>query len=752
MTVNTTDLEHELRSLSNYSRRLIEASLDPLVTISVDGRIMDVNAATEKVTGRPREQLIGSDFSDYFTEPEQAAAGYRQVFSEGYVTDYPLAIRHADGHVTDVLYNASVYRDDAGEIAGVFAAARDITLRKRAENELRALSNYSRRLIEASLDPLVTISPDGRIMDVNAATETVTGRPREQLIGSDVSDYFTEPERAAAGYRQVFSEGYVTDYPLAIRHADGHVTDVLYNASVYRDDAGEIAGVFAAARDITLRKQAEQAVRELNASLEQKVAERTAQLAAASQAKSEFLANMSHEIRTPLNAILGFAQVLGRDPGLNATQRDSLTTIQRSGEHLLTLINDILDMAKIEAGRMTVRVAPFNLIALVTEVQAFFRQRARERGLALGEELSALPRMVSGDEVKLRQVLINLIGNAVKFTASGSVMIRVAPAGDDAIAFSVIDTGMGIAPHEMARLFEPFSQTASGRQVRGGTGLGLALSSRFVQLMGGELIAESRLGQGSCFSFTLSLPATDAVAPKAEATELPVVGLVPGQPVCRILIVDDLADNRAPLRSLLEGLNPQPPVLALREAADGREAVALWEDWQPHVVFMDMRMPVMSGEEATREIRARMAVRPGAVGTIIVALTASAFNEHRDRFLSCGCDDFAGKPWRAEELFAILEHRAGLRFIRAGDTPAAAVAVSAEEMASRLIALPAEWRASLSEAVMLGDFGRIGALAAQLGDADAVLHTALAAWAYNFDLDAFVALIGLADGWDQPMR
>ncbi len=249
------DISDELR-LTQYARSLIEASLDPLVTISPDGKITDVNEATIKVTGVSREGLIGTDFSNYFTEREKAREGYQQVFSKGFVTDYPLTIRHKGGRLTDVLYNASVYRDVRGNVIGVFAAARDVTAQKQA-------SEYARSLIEASVDPLVTISPDGKITDVNEATINVTGVPREGLIGTDFSNYFTEPEKAREGYQQVFSKGFVTDYPLTIRHNNGRLTDVLYNASVYRDVRGNVIGVFAAARDVTAQKQASQYARSL---------------------------------------------------------------------------------------------------------------------------------------------------------------------------------------------------------------------------------------------------------------------------------------------------------------------------------------------------------------------------------------------------------------------------------------------------------------------------------------------------------
>src|SRR5690348_3974036 len=260
MSVTTRRLKAEpivdQQQASQYARSLIEASLDPLVTISPDGTITDVNEATVKVTGVPREKLVGTDFSDYFTEPEQAREGYQQVFAKGFVTDYPLTIRHKDGRLTDVLYNASVYKDARGNVLGVFAAARDVTEQKQA-------SQYSRSLIEASLDPLVTISAEGKITDVNEGSIKVTGVRREKLVGTDFSDYFTEPTKAREGYQQVFAKRFVTDYPLTMRHKAGRLTDVLYNASVYRDAQGNVLGVFAAARDVTAQKEASQYARSL---------------------------------------------------------------------------------------------------------------------------------------------------------------------------------------------------------------------------------------------------------------------------------------------------------------------------------------------------------------------------------------------------------------------------------------------------------------------------------------------------------
>ncbi len=248
---------------SQYARSLIEASLDPLVIISPDGKVTDVNEATVRATEASREKLIGSDFSSYFTDPEEARQGYLQAFKEGTVTDYPLTISATSGRLTDVLYNATVYRDEKGNVLGVFAAARDVTERKKVEDQLHATSAYARSLIEASLDPLVTISPEGKITDVNHATELITGVSREWLIGTDFSNYFTEPGKARQGYRLTFKEGYVKDYPLALRHASGRVVDVLYNATVYRDALGKVRGVFAAARDVTESKKTSQYARSL---------------------------------------------------------------------------------------------------------------------------------------------------------------------------------------------------------------------------------------------------------------------------------------------------------------------------------------------------------------------------------------------------------------------------------------------------------------------------------------------------------
>jgi len=308
------------------------------------------------------------------------------------------------------------------------------------------------------------------------------------------------------------------------------------------------------------------------------------------------------------------------------------------------------------------------------------------------------------------------------------------------VTFAVSDTGVGIDADELAYLFEPFTQTASGQKTQGGTGLGLALSRQLVRLMGGQLAAESTPNVNTCFYFTLPLVAVDAPRSIAPAVLLPVIGLQPEQPRCRVLIVDDLANNRAPLRALLESLNSPQPVLELREASDGQEAIDIWEEWQPQVILMDMRMPVLSGEEATRQIKMRMAAQPETVRSVIVALTASAFEEDRQHILACGCDDFARKPFRAEELFGILERLSSLQFIRAHVQPPASLLLMLNAARLRFHECPAAWRSELKQAVDLGDFEQIHALLKPLANSDQALHDTLAHWVDRYDLDALISL------------
>ena len=372
------------------------------------------------------------------------------------------------------------------------------------------------------------------------------------------------------------------------------------------------------------------------------------QAVAATQAKTDFLARMSHELRTPLNAILGFAE-LSKRRGLKPEERDQhLDIILNSGNHLLQLINDILDISKIEAGQMSLQEEVFELRALLRETVAMFQPRAADKRIALelvaGDEL---PAGVVGDARRLQQVLINLVNNAIKFTDEGRVSLRVegAPDGDShRLRFEVRDTGQGIGAHELATLFEPFTQTETGKRAKSGTGLGLAICHEFVSLMGGELTVESERGVGTRFRFELRVTAAEIAAPRAAASARKVIGLRRGQPERRVLIADDQPVNRLLLRHLLE-----PRGFALREASDGLEAVALARQWAPHVVLMDIRMPRLDGFAATRQIKAALEPAP-----VVIALTAGVFGQELAEIEAAGCDAVLGKPFEASKLLEIL--------------------------------------------------------------------------------------------------
>jgi signal transduction histidine kinase/ActR/RegA family two-component response regulator len=489
---------------------------------------------------------------------------------------------------------------------------------------------------------------------------------------------------------------------------------------------------------------------------------------AANRAKSVFLANMSHELRTPLNAILGFTQLMARDSSLTAGQQENVGIISRSGEHLLGLINEVLEMSKIEAGRAALNEQDFDLHHLLNGLEEMFRLRAEDRGLALFFDLSPdVPQYVRMDEGKLRQVLTNLLGNAVKFTQEGSVMLRVdrpcsaslASEGEARLRFEVEDTGPGIAPEELAAVFDPFVQTATGQQSQEGTGLGLPISRQFVRLMGGDLTVSSELGQGSIFELDVPVRVVDAAAMQAARPTRRVTGLEPGQPVYRLLVVDDKAVNRKLLVKLLTELGLPPLGFEVQEAVNGQEAIEIWERWEPHLIWMDMRMPVMDGYEATRRIKATTKGQ----ATVIVAVTASALEEDRLIILSEGCDAYLRKPVQEHDLFDALAKHLGVRFtyeeIEVGEPPPDALSHLVPQGADAklvegMAALPADWVVNLREATILGDSGLILTLIDQIRGQDAGLAEALAVMAHDFDHDRILMLVQQAgreeDRHEQP--
>ncbi len=625
--------------------------------------------------------------------------------------------------------------------------ALEISERRAAEERLKTVSRYTRSLIEASLDPLVTISPEGKITDVNEGSIKATGVRREELIGTDFSDYFTEPEKARAGYLQVLSRGYVTDYPLTIRHRNGTLTDVLYNASVYKNADGKILGVFAAARDVTEQKAAQEELRRYKDHLEEVVQMRTADLVlarnaaeAANRAKSVFLANMSHELRTPLNAILGFSNLMRKDALLRHEQREDLDIINRSGEHLLTLINDVLEMAKIEAGRVELEIAPIDLGSLVRDVTDMMHVRAQEKGLQLlVDQSSEFPRYIKGDAARLRQVMINLIGNAVKFTEQGGITLRLGVIANTTphLLIEVEDTGIGIKPEDQKKLFEPFVQLGESAMQKG-TGLGLTITRQYVQLMGGTISFESTPGKGSIFQVELPLEKIEAhdVAMPESMPMREVTSLAPGQPEYRILIVEDQLENQLLLTQLMKSVG-----FPVKVAENGARAVEIFQSWQPHLIWMDRRMPVMDGMEATRRIRKL----PGGKSVKIVAVTASAFKEQREEMLDSGMDDFVRKPYRFSEIYECLTKQLGVKYVYADAAttePASEVALTPEMLA----VLPSELRHELHDALESLEGERINAAIRQVTAHDAKLHGLLHHLVENYNYPAILQALQASHG------
>jgi GAF domain-containing protein/DNA-binding NarL/FixJ family response regulator len=474
----------------------------------------------------------------------------------------------------------------------------------------------------------------------------------------------------------------------------------------------------------------------------------------ANKAKSEFLAHMSHELRTPLNAILGFTQVLARDSLLNAAQQEHLAIIARSGEYLLTLLNDVLEMSKIEAGQMSLKPNHFDLYQLLNSLEDMFQLKAGSKGLQLLFDYdTTMPRYVYADESKLRQVLINLLGNAIKFTEQGIVTLRawlgeneVADATPDyplILIFEVEDTGPGIPPTELEDVFKAFVQTETGRKSQEGTGLGLPISQRFAQLMKGDITVRSQLNQGTIFRVTIQ--AGLASASDVQTMQPPrqqVVGLQDGQPTYRILVVDDKAESRSVVVNLL-----QPIGFEVRQADSGNEAIALWQDWNPHLIWMDMRMPEMDGYETTARIRSLERLKLAGLDapkTVIIALSATVMDSQQAIALSAGCNDFIGKPFREETLFAKLAEHLGVQYVY-GDVEFPPVASSVQQTPPLLSpasfrSLPPAWVSQLHQSAMQLDETAMLRLIEQIRPSHTSLANALIHLVNDFRFEQIVVL------------
>lgn len=498
------------------------------------------------------------------------------------------------------------------------------------------------------------------------------------------------------------------------------------------------------------------AVLEFSQAALEEAAERAA---IANRAKSQFLAKMSHELRTPLNAILGFTQIMNRSPHTSAEFQDHLGIINRSGEHLLTLINDVLEMSKIEAGQLTLNETCFNITRLIHSIEEMFALKAIGKRLLLKIEMDpTVPTYVCGDESKIRQILINLLGNAIKFTSEGSVMLRVlacpccvtSPAGGPlhpvdapgvarghqnpiALRFEVEDNGCGIAEAELTSIFEAFMQTGHGRYVQG-TGLGLSISRQFARLMGGDITVCSIPNQGSTFTcqVMVNLPqGPEVVEPEVNRQ---VIGLEPNQPSIRILVAEDVPENRQLMAALLTSVG-----FEVRVVKDGSEAIAQWQTWQPHLILMDIHMPVIDGHEASRQIR-RQEGAEHRTSTPILALTAYAFDEDRAASLEAGCSDHIAKPFTETRLFEAIAHHVGVRY-QYREVGQDASAVPQKVLSPQdLRMMPSDWISHVHEAALDLNDGRLRQLMSQIPDQETVLIQMLTSLIDDFQLEAIATL------------
>jgi PAS domain S-box-containing protein len=489
----------------------------------------------------------------------------------------------------------------------------------------------------------MTTDPSGIITDVNKQMETLTGCTRDELIGAPFKKYFTDPERAEAAIKLVLSQKKVTDYELTACARNGKQTVVSYNATTFYDRDRTLQGVLAVSRDVTERKLVEAELQQAKAAAE-----------SASRTKSDFLASMSHEIRTPMNAIIGIADLLAKTP-LNPEQDKYVQIFRRAGDNLLNLINDILDLSKVEASQLELERTDFSVKDHLEKVTEMVAGRAREKGLALVCEIAPnVPADLVGDPTRLRQVLINLLGNAIKFTESGEVALRVAPDADSsvptALRFTVSDTGIGIPSEKLGQVFEPFTQADSSTTRRfGGSGLGLTISKRLVELMGGRIWAESRVGEGSVFAFAVPFE-TWAAADRRTAAPAG-TGFNAPLPALRILLAEDSPDNCTITMAYLEDTPYRVDI-----AENGAIACEKFIAGRYDLVLMDRQMPIMDGLTATRTIRAWEQAND-RLPTPIIALTASALKRDREMCLAAGCTAFLTKPIKQEVLLQAIKDR-----------------------------------------------------------------------------------------------
>jgi PAS domain S-box-containing protein len=712
-----------------------------------DGMFLDVNQCYATIMGfNSPTDLIGTRFSsEFYVNSGDRKRILTELKQKGEVSNFEEQVRRPDGSIIWVMLSLHLNEKEGCidfVLTDISEAKRDEVVRKQAEAALRISEAKFASAFRAGPNLFsITTFPDSRFIEVNERFCIDTGYTPEEIIGRNGLELnlYRNPADRDRIFQLLQETGRIRHQEVDFFTKTGEMHTILLSAELF-DLNGQTA-CFWVTEDINDRKQAEAALQQ--AKLAAEVANLT---------KSQFLANMSHELRTPLNIILGFTQLLARERLLTAQQQEYLDTIARSGEHLLELINDVLEMSKIEAGRASLDETSFDLHRQLQTLDDMWQSKARAKGLQLIVERQAeVPQYAIADERKLRQVLMNLLSNAIKFTEVGQVRLRVwveqehreaktiESLPSQRLYFEVKDTGVGIASDELAILFNAFVQTESGRQSQQGTGLGLAISREFVRLMGGDLTVATQVGQGTTFRFDFPLVIASAVENTPQQPRQRVIGLETDRPSYRLLVVEDHKENRQLLVKLLE-----PIGFEIRQAENGQEAIALWKSFAPHLIWMDLRMPIMDGYEATRQIKSQLRSQK----TVIIALTASAFEEERKTALSAGCDDFIRKPFCEEEIFEKMAQYLGVRYryeplvlpaqsdgTRSGGTPSDALTALL-----LLEKMPAEWREHLHQAATQVDAEQIVQLARQIPPEYSELEVAIADLAHRYRFDRIVEL------------
>ncbi len=725
--------EEELRRQKDFFEALFVNSPVAIVIADLNANVLSWNPSAEKLFGYTQEEAVGRNIDDLVANHPSISDEAREYNRIVYETDRFQATTKRtkkDGSLVDVELIA-INLVLADEVTGFYAMYHDISELKRIERELRRQKDYYEALFVNSPVAVMTSDLQGKVVSWNPMAESMFGYSQVEAIGNDVDDLLaTDPtirEEALAYTQELLTTDRIQG-TVKRNRKDGTLVDVevlALPAIIAGEKVGYIGIYYDLSELLKARREAE----------------------SANQAKSIFLANMSHELRTPLNAILGFTQLMDGDPNLTPGQQENLKIINQSGEHLLALINDVLEMSKIEAGQVKLRENTFDLFYLFESLEEMFRFQAENKGLELSFQVAEdVPRIVISDEGKLRQVLNNLIGNAVKFTQEGSIKLVVTtyPGRSERIElhFDVLDTGPGISPEELEAVFDPFVQAVTmtdhmSTHTPEGTGLGLSISRQFVRLMGGDITVSSKFGEGSRFSFSVVVGVAGADEVITTEPKREVLGLAPGQPDYRILVVEDRETNRRLLVKLLEKIG-----FDVLEATNGQEAIDSWQRWKPHLIWMDMRMPVINGREATKRIKSM----PGGDSVAIIALTATAFDEDREQILLDGCDDFVRKPFRKDEIYDMLIKHLDVSFIYEEDTVLTTdskepgITIKAE-VVEVLATQPPDWIDKLLHATVQADLYRILELIDQVREQYPDLANVLADLTERYEYQEILDLI-----------